>query len=105
VGRFVSCPLGKLGAILSVLYEMLRLLHGVLLLGRHEIEAALQRRVVEPGWSRWETAMVILGVLLIIGGSAIVAASAILWAWSSYRQKLLRGPDEGSSHPPEIPAL
>jgi hypothetical protein len=49
--------------------------------------------------------MVVLGELLIVGGSAIVVASAIFWAWSSYRQKLLRGPDEGSNHPPEIPTL
>ena len=47
--------------------------------------------------------MVVLGEILIVGGSAIVVASAIFWAWSSYRQKLLRGPDENSNHSPEVP--
>ena len=47
--------------------------------------------------------MVVLGELLIVGGSAIVVASAIFWAWSSYRQKLLCGPAENSNHSPEVP--
>jgi hypothetical protein len=50
-----------------------------------------------------ETAMVVLGELLIVGGTAIVVASGIFWAWASYKQKLLRGPEEDSSHPPEVP--
>jgi hypothetical protein len=49
--------------------------------------------------------MVVLGELLIVGGSAIVVASGIFWAWASYKQKLLRGPEEGSNHPPEVPTL
>jgi hypothetical protein len=47
--------------------------------------------------------MVVLGELLIVGGTAIVIASGIFWAWASYKQKLLRGPEEDSNHPPEVP--
>ena len=39
--------------------------------------AALQCQLVKLGLRQWETAMVVLGELLIVGGSAIVVASAI----------------------------
>jgi len=48
-------------------------------------------------------AMVILGAILVVAGSAIVLGCAIFWAWSAYRQKRLSGPDEGTDHPPEVP--
>ena len=35
--------------------------------------------------------MAILGALLMVAGGAIVLASAILWLWSTSRQKLLDG--------------
>ena len=38
--------------------------------------------------------MVILGEVLVVGGSALVVCSAIFWAWSAIKQKLSRGPDE-----------
>ena len=39
--------------------------------------------------------MVILGEVLVAGGSALVVCSAIFWTWSAIKQKLLRGPDAG----------
>jgi hypothetical protein len=36
--------------------------------------------------------MVILGEVLVVGGSALVVCSAIFWAWSAIKQRLLRGP-------------
>ena len=47
--------------------------------------------------------MVILGEVLVVGGSALVVCSAILWAWSGIKQKRLRGPDEALGQPPEVP--
>jgi hypothetical protein len=47
--------------------------------------------------------MVILGEVLVAGGSALVVCSAIFWAWSAINQKLLRGPDEDLDKPPEAP--
>jgi hypothetical protein len=38
--------------------------------------------------------MVILDEVLVVGGSALVVCSAIFWAWSAIKQRLLRGPDE-----------
>jgi hypothetical protein len=32
--------------------------------------------------------MVILGEVLVVGGSALVVCSAIFWAWSAIKQKL-----------------
>jgi len=48
--------------------------------------------------------MAILGALLMVAGGAIVLASAILWLWSTSRQKLLDGPEAGSDQPPEVPS-
>ena len=45
--------------------------------------------------------MVILGEVLVAGGSAPVVCSAIFWA--AIKQKLLRGPDEALDKPPEVP--
>jgi hypothetical protein len=47
--------------------------------------------------------MVILGEVLVVGGSALVVCSAIFWAWSAIKQKLLRRPDEALGQPPEVP--
>jgi hypothetical protein len=47
--------------------------------------------------------MVILGEVLVVGGSALVVCSAIFWAWSAIKLKLLRGPDEALDQPPEVP--
>jgi hypothetical protein len=47
--------------------------------------------------------MVILGEVLVAGGSALVVCSAIFWAWSAIKQKPLRGPDEALDKPPEAP--
>jgi hypothetical protein len=47
--------------------------------------------------------MVILGEVLVVGGSALVVCSAIFWAWSTIKQRLLRGPDEALDQPPEVP--
>jgi len=47
--------------------------------------------------------MVILAEVLVAGGSALVVCSAIFWAWSAIKQKLLRGPDEALDKPPEAP--
>jgi hypothetical protein len=47
--------------------------------------------------------MVILGGVLVAGGSALVVCSAIFWTWSAIKQKLLRGPEEASDKPPEVP--
>ena len=38
--------------------------------------------------------MVILGEVLVVGGNALVVCSAIFWAWSAIKQRLLRGPNE-----------
>jgi hypothetical protein len=48
--------------------------------------------------------MAILGALLMVAGGAIVLASAILWLWSTSRQKLLDGPEAGKDQPPEVPS-
>jgi hypothetical protein len=45
--------------------------------------------------------MVILGEVIVAGGTAPVVSSAIFWAWSAIKQKLLRGPDEALDKPPE----
>ena len=34
--------------------------------------------------------MVILGEVLVVGGSALVVCSAVFWAWSAIKQRLLR---------------
>jgi hypothetical protein len=47
--------------------------------------------------------MVVLGEVLVIGGSALVVRSAILWAWSAIKQKRLQKPDEALGQPPEVP--
>jgi hypothetical protein len=47
--------------------------------------------------------MVILGEVLVVGGSALVVCSAIFWAWSAVKQKPLREPDEDLGQPPEVP--
>jgi hypothetical protein len=47
--------------------------------------------------------MVIPGEVLVAGASALVACSAIFWAWSAIKQKLLQGPDEALDKPPEAP--
>ena len=47
--------------------------------------------------------MVILGEVLVTGGSALVVRSAIFWTWSAIKQKLLRGPDEALDKPPKAP--
>ena len=47
--------------------------------------------------------MAILGEVLVVGGSALVVCSAIFWAWSAIKQKLLQGPDEALDKPPEAP--
>jgi hypothetical protein len=47
--------------------------------------------------------MVILGEVLVAGGSALVVCSAIFWTWSAIKRKLLRGPDEALDKPPEVP--
>ena len=47
--------------------------------------------------------MVILDEVLVVGGSALVVCSAIFWAWSTIKQKLLWGPDEALDKPPEAP--
>ena len=47
--------------------------------------------------------MVILGEVLVVGGSALVVCSAIFWAWSAIKQKLLRVLDEALDKPPEAP--
>ena len=47
--------------------------------------------------------MVILGEVLVAGGSAMVVCSAIFWTWSAIKQKLLREPDEALDKPPEVP--
>ena len=51
--------------------------------------------------------MVILGEVLVAGGSALVVCSAIFWTifwtWSAIKQKLLRGPDEALDKPPKAP--
>jgi hypothetical protein len=49
--------------------------------------------------------MVILGGVLVAGGSALVVCSAIFWAWSAIKQKLLRGPDEGFGQTAGSPAM
>jgi hypothetical protein len=49
--------------------------------------------------------MVILGEVLVVGGSALVVRSAIFWAWFAIKQKLLRGPDEALDKPPEAPMM
>jgi hypothetical protein len=46
--------------------------------------------------------MVILGEVLVVGGSALVVCSAIFWAWSAIKQRLSRGPDEALGQPPEV---
>lgn len=38
----------------------------------------------------------------MVGGSALVVCSAIFWAWSAIKQRLLRGPDEALDQPPEV---
>jgi uncharacterized protein YsxB (DUF464 family) len=43
--------------------------------------------------------MVILGEVLVVGGSALVVCSA----WSAIKQKLLRGLDEALDQPAEAP--
>ena len=43
--------------------------------------------------------MVILGEVLVVGGSALVMCSV----WSAIKQKFLRGPDEALDKPPEAP--
>jgi hypothetical protein len=48
--------------------------------------------------------MAILAALLMVAGGAIVLASAILWLWSTSRQKLLDGPKADSDQPPEVPS-
>jgi hypothetical protein len=40
--------------------------------------------------------MVILGEVLVVGGSALVVTNAIFWVWSLMKPRLLRGPDEDS---------
>jgi hypothetical protein len=56
------------------------------------------------GQETQETAMVILGEVLVAGGSTLVVCIAIFWAWSAIKQKLLRGgPDEALDKPPEAP--
>jgi hypothetical protein len=50
-----------------------------------------------------ETAMVILGEVLVVGGSALLVTSVIFWVWSLMKQRLLQGPDEDSDQPPEAP--
>ena len=47
--------------------------------------------------------MVILGEVLVAGGSALVVCSAIFWTWSAIKQKVLQGPDEDLDKPPEAP--
>ena len=47
--------------------------------------------------------MVILGEVLVVGGSELVVCSAIFWAWCAIKQKLLRGPDEALGQPLEVP--
>ena len=47
--------------------------------------------------------MVILREVLVAGGSALVVCSAIFWAWSAIKQKLLREPDEALDKAPETP--
>jgi hypothetical protein len=47
--------------------------------------------------------MVILGEVLVVGGSTLVVFSAIFWAWSAIKQRLLRGPDAALGQPPEVP--
>ena len=47
--------------------------------------------------------MIILGEVLVAGGSALVVRSAIFWTWSAIKQKLLRGPDEALDKPPKAP--
>ena len=47
--------------------------------------------------------MVILGEVLVVGGSALAVCSPGFWAWSSIKQKRLRGPDEALGQPPEVP--
>ena len=47
--------------------------------------------------------MVILGEVLVVGGSAMVVCSAIFWAWSAIKQRLLRRPDEALGQLPEVP--
>ena len=36
--------------------------------------------------------MVILGEVLVVGGSALVVTSAVFWVWFLMKQRLLRGP-------------
>jgi hypothetical protein len=48
--------------------------------------------------------MVILGEVLMVGGSALVVCSAIFWAWPAIKQKLLRGPDEALDQPAGPPS-
>lgn len=45
--------------------------------------------------------MVVLGEVLVVGGSALVVCSAAFWAWSAIKQKLLRGLDEALDQPAE----
>ena len=47
--------------------------------------------------------MVILGEVLVVGGSALVVTRAIFWACNFIKRKLLRGPDDGLDQPPETP--
>ena len=49
--------------------------------------------------------MVILGEVLVVGGSALVVCSAIFWAWSAIKQRLLRGPDEALDQPAGSPVM
>ena len=40
---------------------------------------------------------------MVILGEALVVCSAIFWAWSAIKQRLLRGRDEALDQPPEVP--
>jgi len=99
MSRVVSRTFGELGAILGILSEVVRLFHSFLRCQGHRGQGGvyngafgdtfstlmntrsggLRRRVVKLGWGAKETAMVILGEVLVVGGSALVVTSAIFW--------------------------
>src|SRR5258707_12206164 len=115
MSRIIGRTFGELGAILGILSEVVRLFHSFLRCQGHRGQGGvyngafgdtcstlmntrsggLRRRLVKLGWE--SKGMVILGEVLVVGGSALVVTSAIFWVWSLMKQRLLRGPDENSN--------
>jgi hypothetical protein len=56
------------------------------------------------GREKYETAMVILGEVLVVGGSALVVCSAIFWAWSAIKHGTALPHDPNQPQHAEDPA-